>query len=108
MGTDMSQENFAQESGLDTLEQCQKHLGLLQTGPKIGLTFKINKLDHIYVSKLAWPYKIIPKFFISFFLLACTTLTCLQLYSMLHHYVYKIKHLIIVHYKDFNKMIKNL
>lgn len=65
MGTDMSQENFAQESGLDTLEQCQKPLGLLQTGPKIGSTCKINKLNYIYVSKLAWPYKIIPKCFIS-------------------------------------------
>lgn len=29
MGIDMSQENFTQESGLDTLEQIQKHLGLL-------------------------------------------------------------------------------
>lgn len=36
MEIDMSQENFAQESGFDTLEQCQKHLGLLQTGPKLG------------------------------------------------------------------------
>ena len=27
---------------------------------------------------------------------------------MLHHYMHKIKHLIIVNYKDFNKIIKNL
>lgn len=77
MGIDMSQENFTQESGLDILEQCQKHIGLLQTGPQIGSTCKINKLDHIYVSKSAWPYKIIPKCFLSFFLLACTSLACL-------------------------------
>lgn len=45
----------AEETGLDILEQCQKHLGLPQTHNWVNLW--MNKLDHIYVSKLDWPSK---------------------------------------------------